>query len=170
MKITSAGIIRNEDKPRTGVVSGNSLNTWVFDEIDQGIDLAFEEFQDEQARRIAEIEADDTLTVEAKASAINEIERESDFFECDGGTVLFGDAWFKGPDGKYDIDRTKEYAATYSRDSDNVCVEWSKYTTRCHHTSPCYVMSDGSGPCGDLDSPGDSVIAYTLPPDSIGVN
>lgn len=44
-------------------------------------------------------------------------------------------------------------------------VEWSRHTTPCHHTSPCYVMADGSGPCGDLDTPGDSVVAFALPPE-----
>ena len=71
----------------------------------------------------------------------------------------------KNTDGRYEIDRSKTFAAVYSSYSGNVTVEYSKHTTLCHNTSPCYTMADGSGPCGDLDTKGDTVTAYTLPPE-----
>ena len=55
------------------------------------------------------------------------------------------------------------YAATYS--GGNFCVEWSKHTRKCNNTSPCYVMANGDGPCGDLDTKGDVVLAYDFPPE-----
>ena len=61
------------------------------------------------------------------------------------------------------LDKTKEFAAVYNSDSGNISVEFSQTTRSCHHTSPCYVMADGSGPCGNLDTPGNSVVAYDLP-------
>ena len=114
------------------------------------IDLSYEEFISE---------------LQEQGKTEDEIEAELDCFECDSRTFLVGNAWFKGADGKYEIDKTKEYAATYSGDSGNISIEWSKYTRKCNNTSPCYVMADGSGPCGDLDTPGDAVIAYDLPPE-----
>ena len=151
--ITSSGIIRNRSKPRCGIISAYSLHSSVFDDIHEGIDLGWEDFvEDLRARGIEE---------DSQAWY-----KETDSFESNG-QILFGDAWFKietGKDaGKYDIDKSKNLAASYSRDSGNVCVEFSKHTKLTANTSPCYVMADGSGPCGDLDSPGDAVLAFTLP-------
>ncbi len=148
--ITSSGIIRNREKPRTGIVSMNSLAEWMHDELHEGIDLTYEEYVEELLSQGIEQDTDAFY-------------KATDCYECDNRTMLIGDAWVKNADGKYVIDKTKTYAATYSSSSGNIAVEWSKHTTLCHHTSPCYVMSDGSGPCGDLDTEGDSVLAYTLP-------
>jgi hypothetical protein len=149
-KITSAGIIRNADKPRVGVLSQDSLVDWAWDEIyAQGIDLSYEEFLIELREQGIEEESERWY-------------KATDSYQSDESTFLFGNAWVKNSKGKYVIDTTKEFAAMIAS-SGNVTVEFSKYTARCHHTSPCYVMMDGSGPCGDLDTEGDSVIAYTLP-------
>lgn len=161
MKITSAGVIRNEDQPRTGVMSGHRLADWVFDDMYvDGIDLAWEEAHitaREEIRAENPDMSDDDLDVA--------VEEALEHAEVSGSYFLFG-AWKRTEDGRYEIDRAGgDFAATYSSDSNIVCVEWSKHTAPCHHTSPCYIMADGSGPCGDLDTPGDSVIAYTLPPD-----
>lgn len=159
--ITASGVIRNRSKPRVGVLSIHSVNGDFLDELDQGIDLGY-------------IEAREELEAEARAENPNADENEienivNDAFDCyeSTGPVIFG-AYKKNADGKYEIDTTGgsgEYAGTYSRESGNICVEWSKHTTPCRCTSPCYVMADGSGPCGDLNSEGDDVIAYTLPAD-----
>lgn len=158
--ITSSGVILNREKPRVGVISANSqlLQEWIFDEIDQGIDLTYETaFKEEYDTAIESGQTDD----EAWKSANDATE----FWDCDSRTVLFGDAWaYDEKHGKYYIDKLKgEYAAVYNNDSNIICVEYSKNIRQCNNTSPCYVMSDGSGPCGDLGAPGDAVIAFDLP-------
>jgi hypothetical protein len=175
MKVTSAGIIRNEDQPRVGVVSQHSLNSWFFDQLYDGsaIDLSWEEFCQETRADI--IRENDGETPEDIDELVEERTQDAMF---DSHSYLLG-AWVAVDPGsiaykqgqRYEIDRSGksgDYAATYSTDSGILCVEWSKHTKRTHHTSPCYVMADGSGPCGDLDTPGDSVLAYTLPEDCFG--
>ena len=151
--ITSSGILRNREKPRVGVISMNSemldqdmVNGLPFD--NDSIDLSYDSY-------IAEL-IEQGATEEA-------IEEASYCYESDCSTYLIGNAWFRNKDGKYEIDETKDFAATYSSDSGNISVEWSKHTRQCHHTSPCFVMADGSGPCGNLDVKGDAVTAYDLP-------
>lgn len=112
---TSAGIIKNADKPRVGVIGQYSVCSDLLDDIIRdGIDVAYESFR-------AELDS-------------------------------------SGKTG---------YALTYNTDSGNLCVEYSRTTKPCHHTSPCYVMADGSGPCGDLNTAGNSVIAFCLPDDCL---
>ncbi len=151
---TSSGIIRNADKPRVGVISLNSelLNQDIDifgEEIINGIDLGYEEYRAE---------------LEASGKTDEEIDEEMYSYRNDESHYLFGD-WIKNADGKYEINKTGKagYAATYSSYSGNICVEFSKTARRCNNTSPCYVMADGSGPCGNLDSEGDNVLAYDLP-------
>jgi hypothetical protein len=152
MKITSCGIIKNEDKPRVGVISINACDDFIHDDIDQGINLSYEEFLLELEER--GIEEDSA-----------EWGEECDNFACENETTLVGD--WKKVDGKYVPDQNGEngFAATYH--DGIITVEWSKTTKKCHHTSPCYMMADGSGPCGDLETEGDSVIAFSLPDDLI---
>lgn len=159
IKITSAGIIRNPDKPRVGVVSLNSLSEWIHDTIYDGIDLTIEEYEGETRKQItAENPGMDD-------DEIDELVSESlSMAGFDSRVILFG-SWKKDSDGRYTPDTSGEYSAEYNSDDNLVTVEWSRHTVACHHTSPCFVMADGSGPCGDLDKPGDSVIAYTLPPE-----
>jgi hypothetical protein len=152
-KITSSGVIRNADKPRVGIISANALDSSIYDEIDQGIDLTFEEFCQELKDQGIEIDSEQWW-----------IELES--YENDSRIVLFGD-WIKNGVGQYEPDKSglKGYAASYNSDSGIICVEWSKTFKQCHHTSPCYVMANGDGPCGDLETDGDAVIAFDLPKD-----
>lgn len=159
IKITSAGIIRNPEKPRVGVTSLGSLSEWIYDTIDGGIDLTFEHAEEETREQItAENPGMDD-------DEIDELVSESlSMADFDGRVILFGD-WKKDKDGRYTPDTSGEYSAKYNGYNNLVTVEWSRHTVACHHTSPCFVMADGSGPCGDLDTPGDSVIAYTLPPE-----
>ncbi len=154
MKITSAGVIRNEDKPRVGVLCGHSLSDGAWCDIDgDSIDLTWEEFIED-------------LKAEGVEEDSKEWQQIIDRAEFDSRVVLFG-SWKKNAKGQYVPDESGEYAAVYSSDSNVVTVEWSKTVVRCHHTSPCYVMANGNGPCGDLDTPGDSVLAYSLPADMI---
>jgi len=139
-------------KPKVGVISAHSElldQDYVQDLLcdEHNIDLDYEDF-------IQELEEEGKTEEE-----INEVSWE---YTSDESTYLIGDGWIL-KDGKYEIDKTKEFAATFSSHSNNICVEYSKYTRMVHHTSPCYMMADGSGPCGDLDTEGDSVLAYDLP-------
>ena len=135
----------DSEKPRCGIIGANSelLNTdYLYDLIDINnmIDLSYEssikELTDEQ------------------------IEELMDCFES-GPNYLIG-SWVK-VDGKYQVDYNGEFSGTYNSDSNTVCIEYSKTTRETHHTSPCYIMADGSGQCGDLETSGDSVISYDLP-------
>ena len=112
----------------------------------------WEEFDDEMNQRIEKGEI-----------SLDDAQEEMEYVEFDTKVILLGD-WIK-VDGKYSIDPNgKEgFAAEYNSGTGTICVEYSKHTKLCNNTSPCYVMADGSGPCGDLDSEGDTVIAYTLP-------
>lgn len=132
-------------KPRVGVIQANDVASFIYEEIEQGIDISY-------------LEAQKDLIDQGKSE--DEIEKELDLFE--GGTILFGDAWIQDANGNFHVDETKEFAATFNEGV--ICVEWSKHTKECHHTSPCYMMADGSGLCGDLCTEGNSVIAYDLPP------
>ena len=170
-KITSSGVIRNAESPRVGVVSANSLQSWFFDELYNGsaIDLTYQLWREDKETEIrAELveQGMDSDTQEFENELESRMQNETDHFEPSGSTWLVG-AWFRNSyTGKYEIDtsgKLGDFALTYNSDSNNACVEWSTLTTPCNHTSPCYVMADGSGPCGDLNTPGDSVIAYTLP-------
>lgn len=131
---------------KTGVTQANKLNWTIFDEIDRGIDITLEGFIND---------------LKAQGKSGDEIQRELDHTDFDSRVVLFGD-WTK-KNGKYEPDKSKDFAAVYNSDTNIICVEWSKTLKTCRETSPCYVMSDGSGRCGDLDSEGDSVTAYSLP-------
>ena len=161
--ITSAGIIRNASKPRVGVINASSLYNDLFQEcLDHGVDLDFEDFRLEtlESLRTNNPDADETELDALLDEALQDSEIESRVF-------LLG-AWIKNAQGLFEIDRSGNsgtYALQYNVETGIVCVEWSQDVTRCHYTSPCYVMADGSGPCGDLDTPGNSVVAYTLPAD-----
>lgn len=125
----------------------NQLPDWVYDLIDKGIDLAYEE-------AVAELEA--------QGKTEDEIDKELENFES--STMLVGD-WTEDENGKYIIDENGDegFAASYNNENgDILSIEFSKTTKWCNHTSPCYRMQDG-GPCGDLDTKGDSVLAYALP-------
>ena len=162
-KVTSSGIVKNSEKPCTGIASQNSLCPDFIDEfIINGIDLGWEQFKIDVSK---EVERDNP---DLDQDALDDVTADAlENYEADGSTYLLG-AWIKGKDGTYSIDKSGKhgnFAACYSSHSGNVSVEWSVTTTPCNNTSPCYVMADGSGPCGDLDSPGDVVVAYTLPED-----
>lgn len=137
---------------RVGVCNANNLDWDVFThDLDKGIDLTYEEFRrDLESRELSE----------------EEIQYELDRYETDERIVIFGDWLFK--DGKYEPDKSGEYAAVYNSGTNIVTVEYSQYVKQCALTSPCYVMRDGSGRCGDLDNDG-IYEAYSLPPEFFGM-
>ena len=132
---------------KVGVISCNNLESFIYDEISQGIDISFESYYNDLL--------DQNLTDE-------QIEEQTDFYENDSSTILIGD-WKKN-NGRYEIDKngTNGFSATYRENI--ICVEWSKTIKLCSHTSPCYVMANGTGLCGDLSTKG-SLKSYSLPID-----
>lgn len=163
---TSSGIIKNADSPRVGVIGQNSICSDFLDTIvAEGIDLGYELFR---ADIEVELNSDQSLSEDGREDKLNEA---LEFYQGDCSTYLYGD-WRRDLNGKYSIDKAGRhgYALTYNTDSGNLCVEYSKTTKLCHNTSPCYVMADGSGPCADLDSIGDTVIGYALPDDCLKLN
>jgi hypothetical protein len=151
---------RSKMKPRVGITSIHKLESSALDAIADSIDLTFERARLDETKRLTE---ENPRLDEYEIDAL--VDEKMECFETDSWEMLWG-AWEKNDHGKYIISPSKgEFAATYNSDTGIVCVEYSIYTAECHHTSPCYVMSDGSGPCGDLDTKGNSVVAYTLPPE-----
>ena len=147
------------ESPVVGVVNCHNLASFIYDEINDGIDIAYEEWA---------LERKEELETSGMAVDIIEetIEHESQDMEFEDSNILVGD-WKRNDDGKFEIDKNGKagWAGVYRSCSGAIlCVEYSKHTVRTHHTSPCYVMSDGR-PCGDLDTKGDSVLAFTLPPE-----
>lgn len=171
-KYTTSGIIRNSEKPRSGVVSTNNLASWIYDTIHEGIDLGYEEWAlsvIEEIRQEIKLNDENDELSEDEINEQVEQELENAHYSPDDSTILFGD-WKKDKNGFYVPNTKGEFAAIFTSNGfgDLVTVEWSKHTAKCGHTSPCFVMSNGDGPCGDLDSEGDSVLAYTLPPEFFG--
>lgn len=159
--ITSSGIIKNRFNPRSGVINANSLYDDFFQDcLNSGIDLTYESLRDETLGQIRE------ENPELDDSELNDLVNESmEMVEFDFHVFLLG-AWVKNTNGQYEIDKSGKsgkYALEYNTETGIVCVEWAQMTKWCSNTSQCYVMADGSGPCGDLDSSGTKVIAYTLP-------
>ena len=93
VKYTSSGVIRNADKPRVGIIGANSerLQDWIFDEIDQGIDLTYESWLGK-----ADTDASDvyqSITKEIKANCkydkiVNY--KNDDFVSYDCSDSLYG--------------------------------------------------------------------------------
>ena len=157
---TSSGMIKNEELPRAGVVSLNSLyDDFYQDVILNGIDIGWESAVDELRDSMPD------ATEDAIDEALQEL---GDNWESSDSTYLIGD-WVKDDSGKYSIDPTGPmgFAGEFSSGSQNVTIEYSRTVTRCMHTSPCYVMADGSGPCGNLDQvdSNGTVLAFDLPSD-----
>jgi hypothetical protein len=153
---TSSGIIKNADKPRVGIISQHSVDSELLNEIIMhGVDLSYEAFLKE---------------LESQELDEEQIQEACDNYQNEGSVYLYGD--WACIDGKYSIHKEGKfgYALTYNTESGNLCVEYSNTVKRCNNTSPCYVMADGSGPCGDLDTDGDIVVAYALPDDCLHVN
>jgi hypothetical protein len=150
--ITTSGVIRNRGIARVGVISQHSLNSDFLDEIIRdGINISYEGF---------------ILDMQHDGKSEEEIEEACQFYESDNDQYLYGD-WIRDKAGKYSIDRNGNHGFAVAYSGYNVCVEWSKTIKQTHHTSPCYVLANGDGPCGDLDTAGDSVIAYALPDDCL---
>lgn len=132
----------NSDIPVTGVLSIHSIDWEWFDYNDE-ICLDCQQ---------AYIELDETH----EDNEDGKPDPEYYDVECDSShTKLIGD-WIQGEDGKYEPDKTGEYAAIENETT--VQVVWSKYTAKGALCSPCYPGQV------DLDSKGE-FLGYTLPPE-----
>lgn len=164
----SSGVIRNRSKPRVGIVSASSLYGDLFQDcLNDGIDLDWIEIYEDTEKRLKSENPD---IDECDLSDL--VSDELQDFDRDSYRFLLG-AWIKDSSGQYVIDKSGasgNYALEYNTNSGIVCVEWSLFSKRCNNTSPCYVMADGSGPCGDLDTEGNAVLAYTLPQDMFRID
>lgn len=82
---------------------------------------------------------------------------------CDNGddTILFG-GWKKDNEnlwGPKEPTKKSDFSAIYNQNENIIQVVKSSWVMDCHHCSPCYPGQ------GDIDTPGDSCLAYVLPPD-----
>lgn len=160
--------------PSPGVVNCHNLDNGIYDLIDEGIDLGWDDAIDElkkECRQQMISEGFEDESSEEYQSRYEELYEEkeqelSDNYEGGYANRLVGD-WKKNAEGNYEIDRAGKngWAGSYSNDSGAILVvEWSKWVAKCNETSPCYIRKDTGGRCGDLDTPG-SMFAYCLPKD-----
>jgi hypothetical protein len=140
------GIWVNSESPITGVVSNNHLE-WLHDELDEGINLDFEAFQES---------LDSSL--ESGEITKDEYDESLEFYEESCDTYLIG-GWTKDESGQYIPDENAEYSAIVREDVTQVLH--SNVTKRCALCSPCYPGQ------GDLDTPG-IYLAYDMPADIYG--
>jgi hypothetical protein len=121
-----------------GVIHQNNIDMdWLNDEINRGINITC-------------LECDCRIDGEVCE------ECQTEHFE-----FLIG-AWYM-VDGKYQPDcenKNEEFAASYFEEDGYIIVHWSVHTSKCLFCSPCFYG------CGDLDSPGNEVTAFSLPPDA----
>ena len=130
-------VISND--PITGVESNNRI-FWLGEELNNGIDLAYEEhiLECEQCQK------DETC----------EIVENWEY----SGDILIGD-WIKDSDGLWDYDPEGEYAAICGEIYTQVI--YSKYTRKCALCSPCYPGQGDIGSIGEF-------LTYVLPPELVG--
>ena len=148
--------LTKESEYVVGVIGASNVD-WD-DVFHDSIDIGYIEYM---ADAIEEYKASNPEASEEDIETHEEI--LSDDYCGDSTTYLIGD-WIQDKDGKYSIDKDGKqgFSATFNSDTNNICVEFSKTIMQCHHTSLCYRMVDGR-PCGDLDTEGDSTLAYSLP-------
>jgi hypothetical protein len=164
----------SEDRsPAPGVINCHSLNSFIYEEIDQGIDIGYEEAYEEEKKRLTGELAEKGIdeTHEDFDSRLEEdLQKFADICEMDQTEILVGD-WKKNGKGLYEIDFDGNFgwAGSYSNSHGAILtVEYSNYVTECAPTSLCYRRRDTGGPCGDLDNEamkGEGVLSFCLPPD-----
>jgi hypothetical protein len=172
------GVTLDAAKPTTGVIS-NGEPMWFDDDVNDGIDLAWEEHKDEcrgvckhcRCNHDAPDPEDEDQTGRCHCWRAEEGHayepREDDHDGCgpdERGTVLAG-SWMKGPDGKWEPDESGEYSAIVGEMYTQVV--WSKHVVRVESLcSPCYP--------GQADVSRDKIVdeggylAYDLPPGMYG--
>jgi hypothetical protein len=126
----------NSEQPVTGVLSIHSIE---WDGVGDEICLTCEEIYAE---------------ITAQYEDEEERDEELESVECDSSHTKIWGEWKKDEEGKYEPDKTGEFAAIVRETV--VQVVWSKFTARGNVCSPCYPGQI------DLDSEGE-FLAYTLP-------
>lgn len=98
---------------------------------------------------------------EARAEADSYVDDEWSELNQDfnGETHLYGD--WKLVNDKFEPDYYGQlgYSAIYNNNENIIQVVWSRWAIKCRRCSPCYPGQ------GDVDTPGDDYMAYTLPLD-----
>lgn len=166
--------------PTTGVTNLNrSAGEWFWEGyLPTAIEPAYEEARVDRMRAFVEAhttevedgqvdfegyDSEDEMLIAAEDAANEELEDwNSDCY------LLLGDWERTNPDAglleypTYDIDKEGKHgwAGIYRRDTGSILqVVWSKFTMMSHYCSPCYPNQS------DLDTDGDSMLGYCLPPD-----
>ena len=147
----------DKTEPVTGVISINDVCQFVCDECCNGLDLNYEQAEQEFLQGFQENHGGADPTDEDWNDFNSEMEM------CESGDTLIGD-WIKDSDGLYDADRENGEYAAIVRES-VVQVVWSKYVIKCKNLcSPCYPgqadVNSGN------DEPDGEFLAYNLPPEA----
>jgi len=188
-KVSHYGVTLDSETPTTGVYNSNDIE-WLSDEINDGIDLAWEEHTAECKGMCASCGCNHQggryghrsesgcdcdfggyfgRNYSAK-SREHKYEPTDDHDGCgpeESGDTLIG-SW-KKVKGQYEPDKSGEYAAIYRADSYTVQVVWSRHTTHAPLASPCYPgqCSISPGRKEDPRYPNEQA-AYAMPPDIMG--
>ena len=150
----------------TNIVVGvvhNCSAEWLLDAINSAINLDYEYAALEHCKQC------DDYHDGARSDNCIGCDGCADGFDCTpDDTLLIGfkqvldssQAWYEVGEILYGIDHEADYSAIVG--SMYTQVVHSTHAQRCHKCSPCYPGQ------GDLDTPGDYYLAYTLPPDVWG--
>lgn len=173
------GVVLDATKPTTGVVQTNGVE-WIDDDINDGIDLAWEEHVEECRGQCVNCHCNHGApSIEAERETNSPCEcygKPCDMYEAsDGdhdhcgpqerGTVLIG-SW-KKVDGKYEPDETGEYAAIVGEIYTQVV--WSKRVVKVRSLcSPCYPGQADVDPDKIVGEDEPGYWAFDLPADMYG--
>jgi len=125
------------DKPMTGVINANVVESDIIDDIfNNGVDLDYEAYIAEHGEEAAKD------------------------YESEGPTMLLG--FQKNDEGLWDVDENAEYSLKYNGDYATIQVVHSKYVKSCcRGCSPCYPGQ------ADLESNDGILDAYSLKKEDI---
>lgn len=128
------GVRIDTSMPITGVRQINRCSEWIYDTINQGIDLDWEE-------HLSECEEED----------------HDSCGPCEQSNVLIG-GWKKDSDGKWEPDQSAEYSAIAGQTV--LQIVWSRHTRRSALCSPCFpgqADNDSEGDYLAFDLPPDMI-------------
>ena len=156
------GIYIDTEKPVTGVWYNNEIE-WLGDEIQDGIDLAWEEHVAECKGQCSKCDCNHPEgKCECHGTEAHEYDPVEDEHGCCGpqesGDFYIGD-WKERGDGDYDPDPDGEYSAIVREIYTQVVL--SKWAIKGNACSPCYPGQAEPARTGDQ-------VLYAPPPDLLG--